>query len=159
MSPKRRFLPGVSSTLRSTADPLVRRWAHRAGFVLVNLWLVYHLAAIVLAPWSVPPASRLIQNSWRAVGVYDQALFLNHGYHYFAPEPGNSTLLGYVLEMPDGSLQTGRIPNRQIHPRLFYHRHFMLTESLASEDWSPKVRASWCKRWQASCAGSTVHGA
>ncbi len=141
MSPKRRFLPAVRSTLRSSANPLVRRRARRAGFVLVNVWLVYHLAAIVLAPWSVPPASRLIQNSWRAVGVYDQALFLNHGYHYFAPDPGSSTLLGYVLEMPDGSLQTGRIPNRQIHPRLFYHRHFMLTESLASDDWSPKVRA------------------
>jgi hypothetical protein len=141
MSTKRRFLPATWSTLRSGVNPLVRRWARAAGFVVVNLWLVYHLAAIVLAPWSVPPASRLIQNSWRAVGIYDQALFLNHGYHYFAPEPGNSTLLGYVLEMPDGSLQTGRIPNPQIHPRLLYHRHFMLTESLASDDWSPKVRA------------------
>jgi len=65
---------------------------------------------------------------------------LNHGYHYFAPEPGSSTLVAYVLEMPDGSRQTGRIPNRDIHPRLFYHRHFMLTECLASDDLSPSVR-------------------
>jgi hypothetical protein len=141
MSTKRLHLPAAWPVLRSRLIPLVRRWARPAGFVLVNLWLVYHLAAIVLAAWSVPPTSRLVQNSWRAVGAYDQALFLNHGYHYFAPEPGNSTLLGYVLEMPDGSLQTGRIPNRQIHPRLLYHRHFMLTECLASDDWSPEVHA------------------
>src|ERR1700734_267736 len=37
---------------------LLRRIASVAGFVLVNLWLVYHLAGIVLAPWSVPPSSR-----------------------------------------------------------------------------------------------------
>jgi hypothetical protein len=139
MSPKRPLLPLVAPALRSRLRELVRRWGRPVGFVLVNVWLVYHLAAIILAPWSVPPASRLVQNSWRAVGDYDQLLFLNHGYHYFAPEPGSSTLVGYVLEMPDGSLQTGRIPNRDIRPRLFYHRHFMLTESVASNDFSPVV--------------------
>jgi hypothetical protein len=111
-----------------------RRVAAVSGFGLVNIWLVYHLAAIVLAPWVVPPSSRLVQNAWRGVGRYDQVLFLNHGYHYFAPEPGNSTLLGYTLEMPDGHVETGRIPNREIRPRLFYHRHFMLTEALGSSD-------------------------
>jgi hypothetical protein len=120
--------------------PLVQRWGRPTGFVLVNVWLVYHLVAIVLAPWSVPPASRLVQTSWRGVRVYDQALFLNHGYHYFAPQPGDSTLVSYMLEMPDGSHVIGRIPNRDIRPRLFYHRHFMLTESLASDDLSPEVR-------------------
>jgi hypothetical protein len=122
------------------ARPRLARWMRRLGFALVNLWLVYHLAGIILAPWSVPPASRLVQNSWRAVGAYDQALFLNHGYHYFAPEPGNSTLVAYVLEMPDGSRVTGKIPNPGIKPRLFYHRHFMLTEYLGSDDLSPSLR-------------------
>jgi hypothetical protein len=140
MSPDRPPPRAIASALRSQVLRFVRRWGRPAGFVLVNVWLVYHLAAIVLAPWSVPPASRLVQNSWRTVGAYDQILFLNHGYHYFAPEPGNSTLVAYVLEMPDGSLQTGRIPNRDIRPRLLYHRHFMLTESLASDDLSPSVR-------------------
>ena len=140
MSSERPPLPAIASAFRSHVLPFVRRWRRPVGFVLVNVWLVYHLAAIVLAPWSVPPASRLVQNSWRAVGAYDQILFLNHGYHYFAPEPGNSSLVAYVLEMPDGSLQTGRIPNRDIWPRLLYHRHFMLTEALASDDLSPPVR-------------------
>jgi hypothetical protein len=80
------------------------------GFVLVNLWLVYHLTGIVIAPWSVPPSSRLVQNSWSFVKPYVQILFLNHGYHYFAPEPGNSTLVAYVLDMPDGRQVRGGFP-------------------------------------------------
>lgn len=141
MSTVRPFLPAAAPALRSHFVRAVRRYGRPAGFALVNVWLVYHLAAIVLAPWSVPPASRLVQNAWRTVGAYDQILFLNHGYHYFAPEPGNSTLVAYVLEMPDGSLQTGRIPSPEIHPRLLYHRHFMLTEYLASDDLSPSLRS------------------
>ncbi len=118
-----------------------RQIASSVGFVLVNVWLVYHLAGIILAPWSVPPSSRLVQNAWRGVKPYVQILFLNHGYHYFAPEPGNSTLVAYVLELPNGKRETGRIPNRGIRPRLLYHRHFMLTEFLAaSENYPPAVR-------------------
>lgn len=132
-----------------TASPIRARWAAEAprgtartiGYALVSIWLLYHLAGIVIAPWSVPPSSRLVQSSWRFFAPYVQILFLNHGYHYFAPEPGNSTLVGYVLEMPDGRQETGRIPNRGIWPRLLYHRHFMLTEFLASSDnYRPVVR-------------------
>jgi hypothetical protein len=126
---------------RLLAAGSLRRAAASCGFVLVNVWLVYHLAGIFLAPWSVPPSSRFVQNAWRGVGAYVQILFLNHGYHYFAPEPGNSTLVAYVLEMPDGGRETGKIPNRGIWPRLLYHRHFMLTEFLSSSDgFAPAVR-------------------
>jgi hypothetical protein len=139
MFPERSILMAAAPAVRYCRR-IARRWGRPLGFVLVNVWLVYHLAGIVLAPWSVPPASRLVQNAWRAVGHYDQLLFLNHGYHYFAPDPGNSTLVAYVLELPDGSRQTGKIPNREIWPRLLYHRHFMLTEYLASDDLSPRLR-------------------
>ena len=138
-------LPGFSDVQQHAPLPASspgRRVASTMGFVLVNVWLVYHLAAIVLAPWSVPPSSRLVQNAWWwGVKAYVQPLFLNHGYHYFAPEPGNSTLVAYVLELPNGKRETGRIPNRGIRPRLLYHRHFMLTEFLAaSENYPPAVR-------------------
>jgi hypothetical protein len=137
--------PARRATLRNPRTPLAtrrRRAIRSVGFVLVNVWLVYHLAAIVIAPWSVPPTSRLVQNAWRGIGPYVQALYLNHGYHYFAPEPGNSTLLSYVVEMPDGRVETGRIPNGKIWPRLLYHRHFMLTETLAAgEVIGPEVKA------------------
>jgi hypothetical protein len=136
-----RVLPLAQSLRLGLTALRQNRIARLIGIGLVNLWLVFHLAGIVIAPWSVSPSSRLVQNSWLFVQPYVQILFLNHGYHYFAPYPGDSTLLGYVLEMPDGRHETGRIPNRGIWPRLLYHRHFMLSEFLASSDnYPPAVR-------------------
>jgi hypothetical protein len=102
----------------------------RLGLAAVNLWLAYHLFAIVAAPASVMPSSRLQRQSWNWVGRYLQALYLNHGWHFFSPEPSRSTLLRYTLEHPDGSTVTRQLPNRTIQPRLLYHRYFMLTEFL-----------------------------
>lgn len=108
-------------------------WHKRLLYVLVNLWLVYHLAAIMVAPASVPPTSEAVRSMWGGFRHYLEATYFNHGYHYFAPAPGNSTLLRYVAQYPDGSSTVGQIPNRDVQrPRLFYHRHFMLTEFLAS---------------------------
>ncbi len=45
--------------------------------------------------------------------------------------PPPSHLVRYKLEMPDGSMQNGVFPDLKTEqPRLFYHRHFMLTEKL-----------------------------
>lgn len=63
---------------------------------------------------------------------YLQTLYLNHGYHFFAPEPGGATLVAYEATHADGSLHWSRIPNRQLTPRLRYHRHFLLTEQMAA---------------------------
>jgi len=99
------------------------RWA-------VNLWLVFHLSAIIIAPASVGPSSDLVRSGWILFKPYLQTLYLNHGYHFFAPEPAQSTLVAYVVERPDASVIQGRIPDRAIKPRLLYHRHFMLSEHL-----------------------------
>ncbi len=61
---------------------------------------------------------------------YLQVLYLNHGYHFFAPDPSESTLVSFSAERDDGTVVRGTIPNRQIVPRLLYHRHFMLTEQM-----------------------------
>ena len=63
---------------------------------------------------------------------YLQTLNLNHGYHYFTPEPEGSVLVSYVLEFPDGHTETGRFPDRSISPRLMYHRHYILADFLGS---------------------------
>ncbi len=102
------------------------RWARR----LVSAWLLYHVVGIIIAPAAVSPSSALLQSSWRWFRPYLQFFYLNHGYHFFAPEPGASTLVGYTLEFPDGARETGRFPNPGISPRLLYHRHFMLSEFL-----------------------------
>jgi hypothetical protein len=110
------------------------RWA-------ISLWLVFHLTAIVVAPASVRPSSELVQSVWNVVRPYLQILYLNHGYHFFAPEPSESTLLAFVAERDDGTVISGRIPSRTIKPRLLYHRHFMLTEQM--NDAPPELRELW----------------
>ena len=108
-------------------------WLKKAFYILLNVWLAYHLFAIVVAPASVPPSSEAVRSMWGGFRHYLEATYFNHGYHYFAPAPGNSTLVRYVAAFPDGSSIVGQIPDRDVHrPRLFYHRHFMLTEFLAS---------------------------
>jgi hypothetical protein len=110
------------------------RWA-------INLGLALHVVAIVIAPAAVSPSSDLIQAGWDLFQPYLQILDLNHGYHFFAPEPGDSTLLAFQAERPDGTVVSGRIPNRDIVPRLLYHRHFMLTEQM--KDAPAELRDQW----------------
>lgn len=70
----------------------------------------------------------------RLLRPYIDALYLNHGYAFFAPDPGPSHLLRARLEFADGrQSQTVWIPDLQRHwPRLMYHRYFMLSEHLNS---------------------------
>jgi hypothetical protein len=107
----------------------------------VNLWLVFHLAAIVIAPASVSPSSELVRAVWSACKPYLQILYLNHGYHFFAPEPAQSTLVAYTVDRADGSVVQGRFPSRAITPRLLYHRHFMLSEHMNESP--PELRELW----------------
>ena len=90
-----------------------------------------HLAAIIIAPAAVAPASELTREVCRLFQPYLGALYLDHGYHFFAPEPAESTLLAYVAEREDGTVVRGRIPDRTTQPRLLYHRYFMLTEHMS----------------------------
>jgi len=129
--------PGPSPQLRTVRQRLVR-WA-------ISLWLVYHVTAIIIAPASVSPASSLVQSVWLVFQPYLQLLYLNNGYHFFAPEPAESTLLAYSAEREDGTVIEGRIPNRQIVPRLLYHRHFMLTEQMNSGP--PELEKPWYRSY------------
>lgn len=106
--------------------------AKRLAWGLVHVWIVFHLASVFIASASVPPATRLAGQAWSKVGGYLQFLYLNHGYHFFSPDPGSSTLVAYEATLPNGDVLWNRIPNRNIWPRLNYHRHFMLTEHMAA---------------------------
>jgi hypothetical protein len=123
--------------------------------VLINCWLAYHVVALVVAPASVPPASSLEQSSWLLFQPYLQTLYLNHGYHYFAPQPAESTLVSYAATLEDGTEVSGRIPNFGIKPRLLYHRHFMLTEFLAIPNdqeamWHKSYARHVCRKYHAA---------
>lgn len=122
-------------------DPAPRRPGARPLRWAVSLWLAFHVSAIILAPASVAPTSDLVRSAWAVCRPYLQALYLNHGYHYFAPEPDPSTLLAFAAERDDGTVVRGRIPDRATRPRLLYHRHFMLTEHMALAP--PGLREKW----------------
>jgi hypothetical protein len=132
--------PAFAENAPARRDRLFRRlrWA-------VSIWLVFHISAIIIAPLSVDPSSRLVQDAWRLFQPYVQLLYLNHGYHFFAPEPTESTLLAYELERADGTVIGGRIPSPSIKPRLLYHRHFMLTEHMrdALRDAPQAIQDEW----------------
>src|SRR5207302_11256649 len=115
----------------------------------VSVWIVIHRTAIVVAPASVSPSSEIARASWLVFRPYLEALYLNHGYHFFAPEPGESTLLAFVAERPDGTVVQGRIPSRSMKPRLLYHRHFMLTEHMrdALRDAPEQQQQDWIRSY------------
>ncbi|MGD9644100.1 MAG: hypothetical protein AB7U73_00200 [Pirellulales bacterium] len=98
--------------------------------IVLSVLLALHVTALVVCPWSIE-GSPLAQGMWRVFRPYVEATFLNHGYHFFAPEPGPSHLVRYEVELPNGDTFAGEIPNlKEEQPRLLYHRHFMLTEFL-----------------------------
>jgi hypothetical protein len=99
---------------------------------LATVLLLAHIAAVFVAPWSAPPPAPLLAaRAAYLVSPYLHAAYLNHGYRFFAPDPGPSHLLRYELVRADGSVVHGRIPDPERHrPRLLYHRHFMITETI-----------------------------
>lgn len=139
--------PGLQKSSGVPAAPEPPRTLRGLGVALLNGWLIFHLFAIVICPASVEPSSRLIQRAFETVAPYHHALFLNHGFRFFGPEPGPSTLVSYQLEFADGTTRSGRIPNRSIMPRLYYHRHFMLTEFLSNgpENLEPLVARAFAR--------------
>ena len=104
---------------------------------VVSLLLVAHVTAVVVAPMafmsrSALSASPLMDRAASFYRPYIDAMYLNHGYAFFAPDPGPNHLVDYTIEYDDGRPAVkGRFPDlRSERPRLLYHRHFMLSESL-----------------------------
>lgn len=126
------------------APPAGCRWSGRAR-AAASLLVVLHLVAVLVGPMSV--SRSVLAGAWGTFFVpYLQAAYLDHGYKFFAPDPGPSHLVRYELEFADGRRRAGLFPNRQTQwPRLLYHRHFMLSEFVNSlprdPEWDPRL--SW----------------
>jgi hypothetical protein len=120
---------------------------------VASLAILVYLAAVVLAPLAAPPpaselAGRLIQPFRPLIGL----LHLGHGYRFFAPDPGPGHSIRWTIEMPDGSSRSGSIPDRDgDHPRLLYHRRFMISEKIAAlvppDDAPEAVRQDARREW------------
>ncbi len=135
----------------SQDEPITLRPAWR---VIISVLVSLHVLAVFAAPYSLPPTSELADRMWQFFQPYLQTCYLNHGYAFFAPDPGPSHLIRYELEMPDGEVREGRFPNlAEQNPRLLYHRHFMLTEYLTI---APQ-NVPWRKAYVRSYAEHLLH--
>ncbi len=108
--------------------------SHRAGRALASAAILIYLAAVIIAPLSgPPPASQLSQLLLQPFRPLLGALYLGHGYRFFAPDPGPGHSLRWTMTMPDGSSRSGTIPDAAHDwPRLLYHRRFMVAEKIAA---------------------------
>lgn len=101
---------------------------------VISAILVIHLAAVIYAPLTLDRAFEDLLRPLRLLRSYATALYLDHGYRFFAPDPGPTHTLRYELPGEDGEAASHRLPDRRsTRPRLLYHRWFMLGESLANE--------------------------
>ena len=112
------------------ATPVRRLPGNRFVRWALNVLVILHFAAIVSAAGSVGHTSELVLAGWQFFRPYLQALNLNHGYNFFAPQPAPTTLLAYEVERDDGTVIRGRTLDRSVQPRLLYHRYLLLTEHI-----------------------------
>jgi hypothetical protein len=135
----------IPSTAQSSPE---RKPAPETNYTLPLAWriglsalLLYHLLAVFLPPFQFACRAGNGSSSPVADGLagwfrpYIGALYLDHGYFFFAPNPGPTHLVDYRVEFADGREPvTGRFPDLAQHqPRLKYHRHFMISEALNNQ--------------------------
>jgi hypothetical protein len=116
--------------------------------------ILAYLAAVVVPPLAGPaPASDLANRLLQPLRPLVGALYLGHGYRFFAPNPGPGHTIRWTMTMPDGSTTSGRIPDEaRDRPRLLYHRRFMVSEKISAlvppPDAPPEVRERAKQDWQ-----------
>jgi hypothetical protein len=122
-----------SAAVESPLERTLPVWAKGLFSALVAL----HVVAVASAPLAficssggaTSPAAGALAGFFRP---YTGAMYLNHGYAFFAPDPGPNHLVDYKLEFSDGRPSAvHRFPDLKTErPRLLYHRYFMLAETL-----------------------------
>ena len=122
------MLPTTSRHERATSPALPR-----SVRVLASLAILTYLAGLISAPLSgPPPASDLSQVILQPFRPLLGALYLGHGYRFFAPDPGPGHSLRWTITRADGTTLSGTTPDAaQDWPRLLYHRRFMVAEKIA----------------------------
>jgi hypothetical protein len=113
-----------------------RRPAQLSLFVriVISLLVLWHVTAIFMAPMSITVANMDSVVNWLAQRTvmqwYLDALYLNQGYSFFAPDPGDGHLIHYQVMDDRGSvIKEGEFPSlKDQWPRLRYHRYFMLAD-------------------------------
>jgi len=111
-------------------------------------------ALVVMPPLAGPsPSSALAAWLIQPLRPLVGALYLGHGYRFFAPDPGPGHAIRWSMRMPDGSTRTGLLPDPAVdRPRLLYHRRFMIAEKISgmvpAPDAPAEVRRAAKPQWQ-----------
>ena len=107
----------------------------RGKRTIASVAIIGYLLLLILGPLSNPVASQnLTAPIAEFVAPVHRALFMGHGYRFFAPNPGDSHIVKYKITREDGTQIEGTFPDRKsMRPRLLYHRWFMLSETVFSE--------------------------
>lgn len=126
--------PGASAFVPGAIPSSTTAWSTTTK-LLVSFLLAIYLFIVIMGPVTNPIyTEELTGPLGRALAPAHQALYLGHGYRFFAPDPGPSHLLVYRVTRADGSTVDGRFPDKDtIWPRLMYHRWFMLSETIFEE--------------------------
>jgi hypothetical protein len=106
--------------------------------IAISIVIVWHFSAIFMAALCIPATSDLVLDiaQKRPMQWYLDALYLNQGHSFFAPDVGPSHIIQYELFDQSGrSLGSRTMPSTDDQwPRLRYHRHFMLADQAPSDD-------------------------
>lgn len=123
----------MTATATAHEDVKTPSWLTPLVKLLISAALIFHLVAVFLPPLAVVPSPATGPMA-DALSLYTGPLRLNNGYRFFSPDPPNvSVVVQYEIELSDGETLKGIFPNKQDYwPRLFYHRHLMLTSRLQS---------------------------
>jgi hypothetical protein len=121
-------LPATDHSSRATFPAMLRPVR-----LLASLAILIYLAGVIIAPLSgPPPATDLSQVILQPFRPLLGALYLGHGYRFFAPDPGPGHSLRWTITRADGTTLSGTTPDAtRDWPRLLYHRRFMVAEKIA----------------------------
>jgi hypothetical protein len=100
--------------------------------IALTFFIVWHFTGVFLAAMCVPTSSELVFKIAQHPPMqwYLDALYMNQGHSFFAPDVGPGHLIRYQLFDQSGrEIEKGEFPSRKEHwPRLLYHRYFMLAD-------------------------------
>ena len=129
------------------------RWT-RIGRATATVAILLYLALVIMPPLAGPaPSSALATWMIQPLRPLVGALYLGHGYRFFAPDPGPGHAIRWGMRMPDGTTLSGELPDPAVdRPRLLYHRRFMIAEKIAglvpAADAPADVRRASKPLWQ-----------
>jgi hypothetical protein len=122
---------------KSASEPTYAGMSRTVRWV-VSVLVLAHLTAVFWAPFTfacrvgADSTAPLADGLMPYLRPYIAFMYLDHGYFFFAPNPGPSFLVKYKVEYPDGRKPVeGVFPNlNEQRPRLLYHRYFMVSTAL-----------------------------